>query len=78
MEGSSFVNVTVCKSPNIPERYYRYTSDILRDAFQERTKQGIHFQCGTFTPEDVKSYFTKDSEARYLFIAWDSDRPVGT
>ena len=71
------MNVTISKAPDIPENYYQYVSDILRDAFQERTKQGIHFQCGTFTPEDVKSYFTKDSEARYLFIAWDSDRPVG-
>lgn len=64
------------KNGSIPEDVFGAVSCILLDAFEERVQQGIDFNCGHFTSEDVKKDLAGDS---YLFVAYDNNRkPVGT
>ena len=64
------------KTGSIPEDVFVTVSQILQDAFEERIQQGIDFNCGHFTPEDVKNDLAGES---YLFVAYEeSGKPVGT
>ena len=70
------MRVEIYKSNEIPQHIFGVVSDLLHDAFAERREQGINFQCGLFSPQDVENEFNGNNG--YLFLAIQESKPVGT
>lgn len=49
------MEVIVYKSGTVPSDVYDAVADILHDAFQERTEQGIVFNCGSYSAQDIEN-----------------------
>lgn len=70
------MKIETYKSGSIPEHVFESVSELLHDAFEERRQQGLNFQCGLFSPEDVKAYL---NERGILLVCYDDyNIPVGT
>lgn len=49
------MEIIAFKSGAVPSGVCAAVADVLHDAFQERTQQGIVFNCGNYTAEDVEN-----------------------
>ena len=71
------MEIIAYKSGTVPSGIYAAVSDVLHDAFQERTQQGIIFNCASFSAYGVENELVANGGG-YLLVAKDGNAIIGT